>query len=167
MKLTPGRLAWLSKLAREGPAHRARTRVGYDCMQGDLTEWNLVLVSTGEPIAQDIGRRMYPDNFWEMVRTDGERITGYGLEVLRRAAVPAITSASLRLLEQQPNVHEEDASLPPPPTPPRERTTTVRDGCCLKAQAEDGPHRQRLVEANEREGITIRFPPSQHTIFVR
>lgn len=37
--LTPGKLAWLEKLQREGTASRARGNVGRNCMVNGWTDW--------------------------------------------------------------------------------------------------------------------------------
>lgn len=167
VKLTTARLAWLSRLATGGPAHRARGRVGYDCMQLGLTEWNWVEASSGEPVSVDDARKLHKDRFWDHIKTDGERITGFGLEVLRRAVRASLTTATQNLIEHQSHVHEENSPLPPPTAPPGERSPTVRGGRCGKAQTQDGTHRQCLGEANEGEGSALRFAIPEYASVLR
>ena len=85
MNLTPGRRAWLERLAHEGIGRRPRGRVGYDCMRAGWTEWACRDRETGEIVGTDAlvaryAARGVPWNRYEMV---GEMLTAAGREAIR------------------------------------------------------------------------------------
>jgi hypothetical protein len=67
-RMTPGRLAWLQRLA-QGPAVRPHSPVGYQCMQLGWTEW------VRNPLTQHIGNT--------------ERLTDLGRQRLQQATQPS------------------------------------------------------------------------------
>lgn len=83
LRLTPGRLAWLERLEREGWAHRTTGRVAYDCMQAELTDWRY---RAGEEVfTTDQAWVHFGQSYWEHVTFDGEMLTDAGHEALARA----------------------------------------------------------------------------------
>jgi len=50
VKLTPGLRAWLTRLATDGPAHRARGNIGHRAMIAGWTDWFVVYRPTGERV---------------------------------------------------------------------------------------------------------------------
>jgi hypothetical protein len=82
LRLTPGRLAWLRKLAIS-PADRPRGAVAFQCMSARLTEWNYC-DREGNPVSYDEIRTLYPNGGWaDFIR--GERLTDDGRNALRLA----------------------------------------------------------------------------------
>ena len=85
MNLTPGRRAWLERLAREGVAKRTRGRVGFDCMRAGLTQWAYRDRVSGDFVAEDALLAKYcaggvPWDCYEMV---GEKLTYAGRKVVQ------------------------------------------------------------------------------------
>jgi hypothetical protein len=79
--MTDARVAWLEKLT-QGPAYRARTAVGAQCMQLGWVEWNYLDGETRQPISEDEARARYGQRWWDCVRCEGERITVMGRQAL-------------------------------------------------------------------------------------
>ena len=84
MNLSPGRRAWLERLAREGVADRPRGRVGCDCMRAGWTEWAWRDLDTGEIFGTDAltakhGAGNVP---WAAYETIGERLTSAGRKLI-------------------------------------------------------------------------------------
>lgn len=49
-KMTPGLRAWLTRLATDGPAHRARGNIGRRAMIAGWTDWLMIYKPTGEQV---------------------------------------------------------------------------------------------------------------------
>jgi hypothetical protein len=81
--LSPGRRAWLEKLARDGKASRPRGNVGYDCMQLGWTEW-AVMTADGAVMGWAEAGAKYP-GAWRSSPMVGEMLTDEGRRVLLRA----------------------------------------------------------------------------------
>ncbi len=83
-RLTPKRRAWLERLRDEGHACRARTNVGYTCMQAGWTEW-YAKFKDGREMPMSQARALYsgPD-LWDRLETGqlAECLTEFGLAAL-------------------------------------------------------------------------------------
>jgi len=92
-RLTPARLAWLTKLEVGWRGGRGRSKVGFDCMTKGLTEWDYRHPETGEPMSAEEIRIALGEHWWEQVTHPlGERLTDQG-----RAALSAARDAGLKV----------------------------------------------------------------------
>lgn len=82
--MTPARRVWLQQLANEGPARRAKSVVGLQCMELGWTEWDYR--AGGQPITAVEARERFGDGWWYKVNHYNlERITPAGRAALARA----------------------------------------------------------------------------------
>ena len=84
--ITPARIAWLRKLRDEGPAVRAKSVVGYECMKLGWTDWLVRDRETGAVLTLAEARAATPPGTLYMERYDRaesrEAITAAGRAVL-------------------------------------------------------------------------------------
>lgn len=87
-RLTEKRQAWLLRLRDSGPAFRAKTRTGYDCMQAGWTEW-WARFKDGREMPMSEARKLYPGpEAWDMFESGQFRecITDKGREALAHSS---------------------------------------------------------------------------------
>ncbi len=79
IRMTPIRRAWLERLRDEGPAQRASTPTGYQCMHAGWTEWDYRLPD-GTPVTAEQALKMFGGGvWWDKVNHNSlERITEAG-----------------------------------------------------------------------------------------
>jgi hypothetical protein len=76
-------LAWLRLLEVKPGSVRSRNNIGYRCMQRGLTEWNW-LDYLGNPISLDEATERFGfQHRWSHIRSEGERLTERGRELLK------------------------------------------------------------------------------------
>ena len=80
-RMTPHRARWLRQLL-EGPANRAKSRIGYDCMVLGWTRWAYRDKRRGDIINHAEARSRYGGKWFDEVDRAGETITQYGREAL-------------------------------------------------------------------------------------